>query len=132
MLALRRLLKSKSGQSLVEMAIILPVLLMLIFGMVEFGRILSSYLIMENLSRDAARYGVVGHTDTEITNLIDAQNPGLDSTKLTITIDPAGTRTRGTALTITLNYSVDIISPVISGILPNPYPLDTSCTMMVE
>lgn len=132
MLALRRLLKSKSGQSLVEMAIILPVLLMLIFGMVEFGRILSSYLIMENLCRDAARYGVVGHTDTQITNLISSENPGLDSSGLTTSISPTGTRTRGTALTITLNYSVTLVSPIISGLLPNPYPLETSCTMMVE
>ncbi len=132
MLALRKLLKSRSGQSLVEMAIILPVLLMLIFGMVEFGRILSSYLIMENLSRDAARYGVVGHTDAEITNLISAENPGLDSAILTIGINPTGTRTRGTALTITLGYSVEIVSPIISDLLPNPFPLETSCTMMVE
>lgn len=132
MFVLKRLLKSRSGQSLVEMAIILPVLLMLIFGMVEFGRILSSYLIMENLSRDAARYGVVGHTDAEITNLINTENPGLDSDILDIDINPTGTRTRGTALTITLGYSVDIVSPIISDLLPNPFPLETSCTMMVE
>lgn len=132
MLRLRSFLKSNRGQSLVEMAIILPVLLMLIFGMVEFGRILSSYLIMENLSRDAARYGVVGHTDTEILNLVSAQNPGLDTTILDVDINPGGNRTRGTALTITLNYSVNIIAPIMSDLLPNPFPLETSCTMMVE
>jgi len=117
----------------VEMAIILPVLLTLILGMVEFGRIFGSYLVMENLSRNAARFGVVGHTDAEITGLIADENPFLDLDRLVIEISPDdSSRERGDALTVSMSYTVDIITPLMSDILPNPFPLDTSCTMMVE
>lgn len=125
--------KGNSGQSMVELAIILPVLLLLIFGIVEFGRVFSSYLFMTNLARNAARYGVVGHTDVEIHSQIDVDNLLLDSEVLMVEISPDdSTRQRGEALTVTLNYSVKIISPIMSDFLPNPFPLVTSCSMMVE
>lgn len=121
------------GQSLVELAIILPILVILLSGIFEFGRIFSSYLIMENLARDAARYGVVGHSDSEIVAHIQAQNPVLEESNLGVTITPADTvRVRGDALTVRLNYSVDLVAPFISAWLPDPFPLETSCTMMVE
>lgn len=129
----RVLLKSKLGQSLVEMAIILPILLTLLMGMVEFGRVFSSYLVMENLSRDAARFGVVGHTDQEIRDLIAAENPLLRADRLVIDISPSESmRERGDSLTVSMDYTIDIITPIMSDLLPNPFPLTTSCTMMVE
>lgn len=125
--------KSKLGQSLVEMAIILPILLTLLMGMVEFGRVFSSYLVMENLSRDAARFGVVGHTDQEIRDLIAAENPLLRADRLVIDISPSESmRERGDSLTVSMDYTIDIITPIMSDLLPNPFPLTTSCTMMVE
>ena len=78
----RKIISSKQGQSLVELAVILPLLLLLVMGTIEFGRLFGSYLIMENLSRSAARYGVVGHTDQEIRDLIADQNPFLRSDRL--------------------------------------------------
>ncbi len=125
--------KSNLGQSLVEMAIILPILLMLILGMVEFGRVFSSFLVMENLSRNAARFGVVGHSDQEILDLIEAENPLLRMESLTIDISPSDSmRDRGDPLTVSLDYTIDIVTPIMSDFLPNPFPLTTSCTMMVE
>lgn len=116
-----------------EMALVLPILLMLIFGMVEFGRVLGSYLIMENLARDAARYGCLGKTDAQITNNVFTENPVLNDDVLVVNISPGQSeRTRGTAIEVTLNYSVNIVAPIISDVLPNPFPLTTSCTMMVE
>ena len=45
------------GQSLVEFSLILPLLLMVTIGIMEFGRILVSYSEVTNASREAARYG---------------------------------------------------------------------------
>lgn len=126
-------LKSNLGQSLVEMAIILPILLTLLLGMVEFGRVFGSYLVMENLSRNAARFGVVGHSDQEIRDLIAAENPMLRTERLDIDISPSEfMRDRGDPLTVSMDYTVDIITPIMGDLLPNPFPLTTSCTMMVE
>ncbi|MGE5418106.1 MAG: TadE/TadG family type IV pilus assembly protein [Acidobacteriota bacterium] len=133
MIRLRSLIKSNRGQSLVELAIVLPILLVLIFGIVEFGRVLSAYLIIENLARDGARYGAVGHNDAEIQALIASKNPGLASAVLVATPSPVfSSRSRGDTLTVTVQYQVNLVSPFIDAFLPNPYPLETSCSMMVE
>lgn len=129
----RKIISSKQGQSLVELAVILPLLLLLVMGTIEFGRLFGSYLIMENLSRSAARYGVVGHTDQEIRDLIADQNPFLRSDRLVISISPSETlRNPGDPLTVSLEYTLDLMTPFMSDILPNPFPLSASCTMMVE
>ena len=54
----RRLMTTKPqpGQSLVETAIILPVLLIILIGVFEVGMLLRSYLILTDASREAARF----------------------------------------------------------------------------
>lgn len=45
------------GQGLVEFAVILPVMLTMIMGIVEFGRLAATYAAVASASREAARYG---------------------------------------------------------------------------
>src|ERR1035437_178897 len=62
LIKLRNMLKpiqTKKGQSAVEFALIFPLLLLLVLGMVDFGRMFITYLAMSNGSREAARYGGV-------------------------------------------------------------------------
>lgn len=56
---LRRLLsrRNKRGQSLVEFTIMLPILLILISGVVEFGFLLNHYLDVIDAARETARFG---------------------------------------------------------------------------
>ncbi len=53
---LNRRTRKPQGQSLVEVAIAFPVLIMLLTGVVEFGFILNNYLSLLDATRDAARY----------------------------------------------------------------------------
>ncbi len=50
-------LKIANAQSMVEFALILPLLLLVIVGIFEFGRLLAIYSMTTTASRDAARYG---------------------------------------------------------------------------
>lgn len=52
-------LKSQAGTTLVEFAIILPLLLILLFGLMDFGILLYNKAVITNASREAARYGIV-------------------------------------------------------------------------
>jgi len=45
------------GQGLVEFALVLPLLLLLLVGVVELGRMLVIYSSVNAASREAARYG---------------------------------------------------------------------------
>jgi Flp pilus assembly protein TadG len=45
------------AQGMVEFALVLPILLLLMFGIIEFGRLLFMYVSVSSASREAARYG---------------------------------------------------------------------------
>jgi Flp pilus assembly protein TadG len=51
----RRTAKTKKGQSLIELTLVLPILLLILVGVVEFGMIFFQYIAM----RDAAQEGAV-------------------------------------------------------------------------
>jgi hypothetical protein len=64
--------KRNRGQSLVEFALILPAFLMLIMGIVEFGRLMITYAGVASASREAARYGAtVGVNASGIEHYMD-------------------------------------------------------------
>lgn len=63
-------LKSHTGASVIEFAVILPLLILLIFGIIEFGMLLYNQQVITNASREGARAGIV------------AQQPRLDSTSI--------------------------------------------------
>ena len=53
------------GQGLVEFALVLPVLLALIFAIIEIARLLYSWLAVQNAARFAVRYAVTGNFDKQ-------------------------------------------------------------------
>lgn len=130
---LRGLWRRKQGQALVEMALILPILIMLMFGCMEFGRIFGAYLLVNNLARDGVRYGVVGHTDSEINDVVTNNRLWLDLDKMMIGVSPAyDARTKGEALEVTVDYKVELIAPFIAQVLPNPVVVSGMCVMRIE
>ncbi|MCS7248469.1 MAG: pilus assembly protein [Anaerolineales bacterium] len=50
----------RRGQAITEFALVLPILLLLIFGIIEFARIYQSYLVISNAARFGVRYAVTG------------------------------------------------------------------------
>ena len=56
--------KSTKGQSLVEFALILPLFMLIVLGIFDFGRAIYAYSALHNAAREGARYGAVHHCDT--------------------------------------------------------------------
>jgi hypothetical protein len=48
------------GQGMAELALVLPVLLLVVFGMIEMARLVQTYLAVQHAAREGARYAVVG------------------------------------------------------------------------
>ena len=63
--------KRENGQALVEFALILVVVLLLVFFVVEAGRILWGWATVQNAARRASRYAITGNFDTELDCLQD-------------------------------------------------------------
>ena len=52
-------LRRRSGQALVEFALVLPIFLLLLFGTIDFGRYVYYVQILNNAAREGARYAIV-------------------------------------------------------------------------
>ena len=52
-------MNDQKGAAVVEFAVILPLLLVILFGIIEFGLIMYNKHIITNASREGARYGIV-------------------------------------------------------------------------
>lgn len=59
----KRSLKNENGAAVVEFAILLPLLLLIIFGGVEYGLVMFNQQVLTNASREAARAGIVVGAD---------------------------------------------------------------------
>jgi len=55
----------EQGQDLVEFALILPLLLLILLGIIEFGIAILHYNSVANVAREVARYGIV-HPETDV------------------------------------------------------------------
>ena len=60
----------EDGQSLVEVAFMLPVLMLLVIGIVEMGNALTIYNQTINAAREGARFGSMGGSDTGVTTIV--------------------------------------------------------------
>ena len=55
----RKKKKKESGQALVEFALVLPIFMLLVMGILDFGFLFYNYISMENAARNAARVACV-------------------------------------------------------------------------
>jgi hypothetical protein len=68
-------MKDQKGAAAVEFAIVLPLLVVLVFGMIEFGILYYNQQVITNASREGARAGIVGDCnkrldDTQIRQIV--------------------------------------------------------------
>ena len=77
-----RFVRDTRGQSLIEFALILPMMLVVMFMITEFGRALYTYNVLETAARAGARAAVVGASDTYATKGGDRAKEILDSARL--------------------------------------------------
>lgn len=126
----KSLIKNEGGQSLVEFALVLPLLLLILSGIFQFGSIYNDYVVLQNAAREGARAGVIGKSDAEITNIIFSYTESLDPTRLTVTLDPAeGVRRSGDTLTVSIDYSLPITIGLLQPILGRQLSLGSQIKM---
>lgn len=126
------MIKDQKGQSLVEFALVLPLLLLLICGVVDLGRLLFAYSSLNMTAQESVRLGGLGRTDAEIINYAKTHLVYGNSSKLTVTITPNGsTRKSGDNVKVALTYPLPFITPIMSNIIPTPI-LSTDSTIRVE
>jgi len=84
--------KNHLGQSLVEFALVLPLLLMLVLGALDFGRLFYTKIILTNAAREGAYY-LVSHADnanvlTDATDAVEAEAQNAGVCCIAVDFDP--------------------------------------------
>lgn len=117
---LTRKLGQQKGQSLVETAVILPVVLLLVMGIIDFGLIFNNYILITNASREGARKASLGGTDSEVVQVVENMTTTLDISDLTINVTPPyASRGHGAEVRVEIVYDARLITPIIDKFFPH-------------
>ena len=132
------------GMAVTEFALILPILLVIIFGIIEGSRVFSAWLEITNDAREGARYGVVRVGDpqseptliSDVKRLVTVRAAGVidtDPRKFGVTATISGPPgASDVAFTVFVVYKMDIYMPLVQQLLPNPLTLTARSTMRAE
>lgn len=123
-------LKNEQGSVMVEFALVSMLLVMLLVGIIQFGLVFNTFLILEDAARNAARTAAIATlSDDQIKSNVISSLPPVALDLSNIEIAPA-IRTRGEMLTVTITYQYRI--PVTFGVLPESYSLTARTSMLSE
>lgn len=131
---MRRQKALPKGQSLVEAAIVIPVILLLVFGIIDFGLLFNNYILITNASREGARLAALGSTDAEVVAAVRDMTATLDSSGLSVTVTPHySLRVRGSQVRIIVTYNARLVTPIINRFFAGgKAKLQAESTMRVE
>jgi len=108
------------GATAVEFALVLPLLLLLVCGIIDFGRALNAQITLTQAAREGARLGALGYSSTAIQTRAADAAPDL-SGGINVTIAASCAPGAGPAANAQVNvsYSFSFITPIgaIAGLL---------------
>jgi len=142
------LVNSERGASAVEFAIIMPLLVAFVLGIIEFGVILYDKAVVTNASREAARAGIVFQPDPRVDE-IKIKNVGLNycgswlitfgnSSGPDITVPNGICTNSGDELEVQVDYNYeflllpDFLTNFFSGNLPGSIDISAVTRMRCE
>lgn len=112
--------KNKKGQALVEFVIILPIILMVIFTIIDFSNIFYQKNHLESITNDVVSLKENGKTNNYILNEINDKTIGITYSK------------NGDTLKVQTTKKVKLITPFSSLFFDNPYVIKTERTILYE
>lgn len=131
------------GASAVEFALVLPLLVTLLLGIIQFGIIFFQWLEIEHAARegvrwtslrDAGGYATVGAATRAAAK---AAAPGVALTDADITVSPEDPTEEdfGDPATVTVRYDAPLIAPWVQhllGVSGAVFPLEAAATQRIE
>jgi Flp pilus assembly protein TadG len=141
-------MNNQRGASAVEFVIILPLLVVFVFGIIEFGLLFYDKAIVTNASREAARAGIVFQPDPRV-DIAQIENVGLNycGNRLitfgsgpgpTVTVPSGPCANSGDELAVTVTYQYeflmlpDVLANFFSGGMQGTIDLSAVTRMRCE
>jgi Flp pilus assembly protein TadG len=109
------------GQAMVEFTLILPLLLLLILGIYQFGQTYADYIQVTNAARDGGRKALVSRSDASgVADAVTAAKNAtwwLDKSQMVVTVSPGQPWTQGQTVTVTVTYpyTINLLGLVVAS-----------------
>lgn len=114
----RKHIRRERGQSLVEAALALPVVIMLMLGLLDLGRAYFALVELNDAADEAATYAALDYTDTasmRVRAVQSANNVTLNPADVILSGPPA--HGIGQPVTVTVSFSMTLFTPFVSQLL---------------
>ena len=147
---LRRPHRLDSGQSLMELSLLMPVLLILVFGIIDFGLSMRSYISLANGVREGARTASIGapagtaadcdgDTQGTVHGRVCTAVSGLDLDNLSTDVAYPNGFASGNSVVVSADYTHEFVTPLggiigffSGGTFPTSIDLHSSADMRLE
>lgn len=147
-----RITRGSRGQSLIEFVLMMPILMIMIFGIIDFGMGLRSYISLTNATREGARFAAVGNpagayptdcdgtTSTSSIGRVCVTMEGLGLSNLnSVSVSYPNGNAPGNSVIVAADYTYNFITPLgglirffSGGTFPDTLSLNTSADMRLE
>jgi len=111
----------RRGQALVELALIIPILLVLLLGALDLGRAFYSKITVTNAAKEGAMVASQGGSSSEIKTAVVTEAKGgfveISATNVTATSCPANPNGATPPVAVTAEAPFHALTPFISGVL---------------
>jgi Flp pilus assembly protein TadG len=130
------------GQDLIEFALIMPLLILLTLGVIEFGVIISNYNTLANAVREGARYGTT-HPNEANSGACDSGLPGVVQAACqraanlvpgNVIVVSTKSTSGSPSLTVRLTYHTRLLTTALTEAIwdASDVTLQASATMQIE
>jgi len=142
---MRAMLKKEKGQSMVETALVLPILLVVVIGIIDFGWLFFNKLTIANCAREGARYASAVYCDPNAYNYGGARQDDFKTAVegrimamsapegSDVTVNGPNAIGADSYITITVECDVPLLTPMFGMFFEdNQCHMESSVTMYVE
>lgn len=131
---MHRLRESDRGAAAVEFAIVVPILLILLLGIIDFGRLFFVQISLKSATMEGARAGSLGYTSSQIDSIVQQSASGVVGvarsglSEVDVSVSPGQCDVGVQSIDVTAGVDFNWISPLFlfsffSG-APQPGSLD--------
>jgi Flp pilus assembly protein TadG len=115
----KTLITEEKGQSMAEFAIVLPILVVFLFGVIQFGILFNNYVTLTDAVRAGARAAAVARQDSdpagEAQTMVRSSAANLDQSNLNVSVSSDWQSGDDVTVTATYPYSISLLGWVVSS-----------------
>lgn len=103
--------RAEEGQSVVEAALVIPLFILILCGILDFGWILSNQLKIDNCAREGARYASIQSSAANLTTLVAARVDAVSGLDSAADIDVTVTLS-GSDVSVLVTRDLKVLTPL--------------------